>query len=113
MIDAIVEQYEKHGWTLRRILLTKAEYTSTSNELRSRFPDAVLVESEIDALCFSRKNRDAETWELRRLSGTPFAVLEVFNAGVTDDDRENALRSIELRMAESLAKSNREIPLEK
>ena len=113
MIDAIVEQYEKHGWTLRRILLSKVEYASASNELKSRFPDAVLVESEIDALWFSRKNRDAETWELRRLSGTPFALLDAFNADVTDGERETALRNIEGRMAESLRKSNREIPVEK
>jgi hypothetical protein len=113
MNDAIVEQYEKHGWTLQRILLTKAELAATSDELKTRFPNAVLVESDIDAIWFSRPNRDAETWELRRLSGTPFALLEVFEGIVADGEREDALRNIEQRMAESLTKSNREIALEK
>lgn len=113
MIDPIVEQYERHGWTLRRILLNKSEITATADDLKSLYPDASLVESDVDALWFSRPNRDTETWELRRLSGTPFALLEVFNSNVSEDDREESLRNIERRMAESSTKSDREIPLEK
>ena len=109
MIDAIVEQYEKHGWKLRRILVIAA----SADDLKSRYPEASLVESDVDALWFSRPNRDAETWELRRLSGSPFALLEVFTSDVIDEDRENRLRNIERRMAESFTKADREIPLEK
>lgn len=113
MIDPIVEQYQRHGWTLRRILLTKPEYGAKAGELRSRYADASIIKAEIDALWFSRPNRNAETWELRRLSGTPFALLEVFDTNLGEAEREEKLHKIETRMAETLTKSSREIPLEK
>lgn len=113
MIDSIVGQYEKHGWKLRRILLTKAELIATADDLKTQYPEAQLMESQIDALWFSRPNRDVETWELRRLSGTPFALLEVFDLVASQEHRENAILNVERRMAESLSKSNRENPRQK
>ena len=98
---------------MRRVLLTKPENEAQVNGLRSRYPDVVVTGSTIDALWFSRVNRGAETWELRRLSGTPFALLEVFDAGVGDAEREEKLQNIEKRMVESLTKPSREILLEK
>ena len=112
MIDDVVEQYKKYGWVLRRILLTVAEHKAKSPELKSRYPDASLSEGEVDALWFSRRRGNDETWELRRLSGSPFALLQVFENRVTDDERESTLRNIEKRMAETLTKSDREITLE-
>lgn len=113
MIDAIVEQYEKYGWILKRILLSKSEYAAAAGRLESQYPEAVLNESVLDALWFSRPNRNAETWELRRISGMPFALLEVFDANVSEADREDALRNVEKRMAQALTKPGRDIPLEK
>ena len=111
-VEAIVEQYRRFGWQLRRILLTP-ENTNVSEFIKSRFPDVSVEQHEIDALWFSRANRGAETWELRRLTGPPFALVQVINADTPDSEREGALRSTENRLGETPEKSVGEIPLEK
>ena len=78
----IVKQYEKHGWILRRVLLCAAEDFSRAAD---SFGGASIVRAGVDALWFSRAADDGnEAWELRRLSGAPFALLNVFSP--TDDD---------------------------
>ena len=113
MIEALVEQYEKHGWALKRVLLKSPEFRDPANELALKCPGLTISDSDIDALWFSRSRGTTETWELRRLSGAPFALLDVFDASVSDDERESSLRNVEKRMAESIAKTDREIPLKK
>ena len=96
MIDAnavaeIVEQYEKHGWTLRRALL--------SQEGRSALPNALaevdIYDSDLDALWFSRRsNPESEAWELRRLSGLPFALIAVVPNGASAEELESTLDQV-------------------
>ena len=104
MIDDIVEQYVKHGWTLRRILLADKKHRAASLSLLDRFPGATIFEADFDAMWFSRASRDAETWELRRLSGAPFALLDVLTPEVSDAERRKRLENIEDRMAETIKK---------
>ena len=95
-INSVVELYEKHGWTLRRVLLTEPLHDEISEDV---FAKAVIEDSEIDALWFSRTSKpESETWELRRLTGSPFALIAVFDKGETDAEREETLREIEERM---------------
>ncbi|MFL6468167.1 MAG: hypothetical protein ACJ72Z_09455 [Pyrinomonadaceae bacterium] len=108
-IDAIIEQYSKHGWSLRRILVGKVP----ADEFRDRFPDAPVLRSGLDALWFSRVNRDKEAWELRRLDGPPFALVQVFDKETPDEVREAALKSVEIRMAEASPNLDSEILSEK
>jgi hypothetical protein len=101
-IQEIIAQYEKHGWNLRRVLL--------SAENSNSFPQSVsgsveVIESNIDALWFARaSNEGREAWELRRLSGAPFALVEVFEADDEEEAREEARQEMETRLAELASK---------
>ena len=90
-VGDIIAQYEKHGWRLRRALL--------SDEGRSRFaavlPDVEDFDSDIDALWFSRRSRpDSEAWELRRLTNLPFALVAVIRNDASEDEVEETLEQV-------------------
>jgi hypothetical protein len=101
---AILDQYEKHGWKLRRVLL--------SSELRDIDPDtaalcseADLQDAEIEAAWFSRSSRPGITaWELRHLSTTPFAVLETIRDGTPADEVEEILGRTEAKLQEAVSR---------
>lgn len=62
--------------------------------------DVDVAASEMDGLWFSRKRHDgSETWELRRLFGTPFAMLAVIDDDMTTEEAARTLSEIESRMA--------------
>lgn len=76
-IKGIITQYAKHGWILRRVLLSDG-CPIDQNLIGGIVPQA----SEIDALWFSRSSIPGKTaWELRSLSDRPFALLTVLNDG--------------------------------
>ena len=90
-VAEILAQYEKHGWTVRRALL--------SSESRERFSEvlrAIEIEgSDIDALWFSRKSQpDSEAWELRRLTALPFALVAVISNDASGDEVESTLEQV-------------------
>jgi hypothetical protein len=89
MIDAaairdIIATYNKHGWALRRVLLSE-----DIADARERFGEVEVERSDIDAMWFVRSSRPGATaWELRHLSTTPIAFLTVIeDAGMDADDR--------------------------
>ncbi len=102
MIDAatvgeIVEQYKKHGWTLRRALFTDDGRKAAAGILPTEF----LYDSDFDALWFSRRSKpDTEAWELRRVTGAPFALIAVVSTGDDVEELEAALANIEDEMRE-------------
>lgn len=108
-VDAIVEQYSKHGWTVRRVLVT----AGSTEELSSKFTNFEVRPSDIDAIWFSRMNRTAETWELRRLTGSPFALVQSIDSEMFEQERDILLHDVELRMADTLQTSGSENPSEK
>ena len=92
----IIELYNKHGWVLRRVLFS-SPLSPVVAELVGKTPT---FRSAIDALWFSRRSQPGcEAWELRRLSGSPFALVEVIEDGTIVEDVENILQSVEQRMA--------------
>lgn len=102
MIDAsavneIITQYEKHGWTPRRALLSlegKILWSAVVGEIQ-------ITDSDIDAIWFSRKSQpDTEAWELRRLSGLPFALIAVVATTASDEELESALSQVVAEMRE-------------
>jgi hypothetical protein len=98
-IAAIVDQYSKHDWVIRRVLLSRASIGSRGVEVASNYPAAEIVESANEALWFSRRSLpDREAWELRRLSGSPFALVAVLEDSWSEDEREEVLREVEERM---------------
>lgn len=102
MIDAaavgeIIAQYETHGWKPRRALL--------SNAGKSAFAQVVgpidVFDSDIDAIWFSRmSNPDTEAWELRRLSGLPFALIAVVSTTADTEEVESTLSQVVEEMRE-------------
>ncbi len=98
-IAEILSLYKKHGWILRRVLLSDALKKSLPAPLENLFGAAEIRSAEIDAVWFSRPpNANQETWELRRLSETPYALIEFFDAEDEEEIREETLREIEGRM---------------
>lgn len=98
----ILALYKKHGWTLRRVLLcaeTRQGFSPSTVEL---FTSAEIRDSSLDALWFSRRSKPAsEAWELRRLSGWPFALVVVIDDAGAKDDLESILSSTEERMSQT------------
>lgn len=100
MIDAtavgeIITQYEKHGWTPRRALLSEAG----SGVYRAAIGEIEVSDSQIDAIWFSRRSKpDSEAWELRRLSGLPFALVAVIPSSADDAEVAATLTRLEDEM---------------
>jgi hypothetical protein len=98
-IAEILSLYKKHGWILRRVLLSEALKKSLPEALEPLFGAAEVRDSEIDAAWFSRASKaNQEAWELRRLSETPYALLEIFDAEDDEEIREETLFEIESRL---------------
>ena len=97
MIDAatvgeILAQYERHGWRLRRALLSDEGRAAFANVLSN----AEVTDADLDAVWFSRQSSpDVEAWELRRLSALPFALVTLVQTDATSDELEAALTQIE------------------
>ena len=88
LFGEITRTYQKFGWKLRRVLLNDGAQSDSSQEKLS-IPENVIVEKGlINALWFSRASGAHETWELRLLSASPFALLENFDASVPESERE-------------------------
>jgi len=90
----ILSLYQRHGWKLRRVLLTE----DSRARLAKMFDSVEIRQSEIDALWFSRSSgAESETWELRHLSENPYALLEIFD--LEDEEiREEICREIEEKL---------------
>lgn len=97
MIDAasireIIKVYEKHGWSLRRVLLSDRLRASLDTALL--FGDVSIRSSDIDAAWFSRETRNKDTaWEIRHLSSAPYALVVVVKDGSAEF--EDALFELE------------------
>ena len=102
----IIAQYAKHGWTLRRVLLSDDLRVRTYNELVTLSKDSPVefVSSAVDAAWFSRPSKAGEAWELRHLAATPFALFEVFDEEDEEETREEARKEIENRLKASVIK---------
>ena len=109
-VEAVVEQYRRFGWQLRQIVVTDTWLLAS---LTKNFGESIARTGDMDAAWFSRTNRGSETWELRRLSGGPFALVRVIDVDLPIDERDKMLREVELQMAGTPEKHIGEIPLEK
>lgn len=106
-IREILSLYKKHGWSLRRVLLSDALRVDINEHLQDMFGGAEIVSSPfLNAAWFSRESRRTrETWELRHLSETPFALLEVFSAETDEKEREKARKEVETRLLDLTSNS--------
>ena len=98
-IAEVLSLYRKHGWTLRRVLLSGEAERDLSDTLETLFDGAEIISSELNALWFSRKSgKDREAWELRRLGNSPFALVETFEDDLEESAREEIRREMEERL---------------
>ncbi len=98
----ILKQYAKHGWTLRRVLLS-----ARAREILpvSIFGNARVSAADFDALWFARSSADGgEAWELRNLSAMPFALVELFSGDDDEAVREESRTAMETQMKERASK---------
>ncbi len=104
MIDAeqvrqVIAQYERHGWKLRRALFSE----DASPDVLAAVSGSETIDADIDALWFSRASKPGfEAWELRRLSGSAFALLTIVKADLAGDELTEALLPVENEMGEKL-----------
>jgi hypothetical protein len=101
LIREILATYEKHGWTLRRVLLTGDKQKEAAD---FGFDRAIVETSAVNALWFSRPSQEKgrEAWELRRISQLPYALFDSFSADVSDAERDARRRALERRLAQKL-----------
>ena len=98
-IREILAQYKKHGWNLRRVLLSVRTTENLADVLNSLFGETEILSSETDAVWFSRASgKSGEAWELRRLSETPYALFEVFDAEDDEVVREETRFEMQERL---------------
>jgi|SRR5687768_6279205 len=94
-VGEIIAQYEKHGWKLRRALLSD----QGGAKLAGVLPDVETFDSDLDALWFSRRSRpDSEAWELRRLTNLPFALVAVIRNEASEEEVEETLAQVQDEM---------------
>lgn len=106
LVPEIIANYNRHGWTVRRVLLrpeTRATLTGTTQNL---FNDSPVQDSDFDALWLARASHgNREAWELRLIAEQPFALFEAFEADESEEDREEARHEMENRMREQVTRS--------
>ncbi|MGB7207391.1 MAG: hypothetical protein WBD27_01910 [Pyrinomonadaceae bacterium] len=107
-INEIIALYTKHGWTLRRVLLSEQLRKNLSTTVADIFGGVEVARSELDAAWFSRSSRpDCTAWEIRHLSENPFALVEVIDRETDDEEAEETFRKTEAKMLEMTAKRPR------
>lgn len=106
LLKAITTTYQKFGWTLRRVLLTpetQCDFALTLQEM----PAHVLIEnSDINAIWFSRRSDHRETWEVRLLSSSPFALLQTFDQNTLESERADARQTMLEKLRANAGKFN-------
>jgi hypothetical protein len=96
-VREIIAQYEKHGWIPRRALLSE----ESKHLLSQSLGDIEIETSDLDALWFSRRSKpDSEAWELRRLTGSPFALIAIISSEMSSEEIEATLEQVADEMRE-------------
>lgn len=97
-IESILSLYKKHGWNLRRVLLSDALRVRLDKKLPELFGDIEIVLSKLNAAWFSRLSKHGEAWELRNFGEPPFALVEVLPEDADRAARNQVLTATEARM---------------
>ena len=102
----IIATYLRHGWELKRVLITPRTRTELKDEAAGIFDQVTLIEAEFDALWFARPSAAGrEAWELRLAAEQPYALFEAFEADESEEDREEARLEMEHQMREQVSAS--------
>jgi hypothetical protein len=107
MIDAesigeILAIYRKHGWDLRRVLLSPHQKKAIEGKIEELFAGVDINESDLNAAWFSRQSKPhIIAWELRRLDRSPFALVELVGIEATSSELEETLSRTEERLRQT------------
>jgi hypothetical protein len=106
-IQEILSLYKKHGWNLRRVLLSDGLRVNINEHTQDLFGGAEIVSAPfLNALWFARASgKTGEAWEIRHLAETPFALVEVFPNDMAEDEREARRNELQTRLANQTSKS--------
>jgi len=95
----IIAVYVRHGWNLQRVLLKPSSRAEWANQGDDVTGDAVVLESDFDALWFARPSHgERDAWELRLISEQSYALFEAFEVDEEEDARDEMRREMENRM---------------
>ena len=95
----IISTYRKHGWQLRRALLSREQRAEILGQENNLWEGIRVDEAPIDALWFSRPSQEnREAWELRLIAESPYALFETFEPDEDEELREEARLEMEARM---------------
>ena len=98
-IQEILSLYTKHGWKLRRVLLSPKLKLHLADSIETLFNATEIIDAEIDAIWLSRASAgNAESWEIRCLSETPYALLEVFDEEDEEEVREEIRQELQAQI---------------
>lgn len=107
LVTDILAIYKKHGWTLRRVLLSDSLKSVIDRPEMELFGGVTINDSSLDGLWFSRPSKGSlEAWELRHLAAAPYALLEVIERDIDKNARETILSETESRMLGTLRRKN-------
>lgn len=99
LLNEIIATYRKHGWQLRRALAPLENLAEISELLSTGGENAMVEESPVSALWFSRPSHEGrEAWELRLVAETSYALFETFEPDEAEEDREELRREMEARL---------------
>lgn len=102
LINEILKLYQKHGWRIRRFLLTAETRSKLTSEV---LKDCSVEESTLDAVWLSRPSHQGrEAWELRLLAEQQFALFETFEMDEPEEEREEMRREMEAKMRDYVTK---------
>jgi len=100
----IIATYRKHGWQLRRVLLTDADARAALNK-NPAVAGAIVDLTSLNAVWFSRpSHQNREAWELRLIAETPYALFETFEPDETEEERDEVRIEMEARMREYVSR---------
>ena len=105
-IGEILSLYKKHGWNLRRVLLSDGLRGNINEHTQELFGGAEIVSAPfLNALWFARASgKTGEAWELRHLSETPFALVEVFPNEMSEEAREARRNELQTQLLNQTSK---------
>jgi len=107
--DDAYATYTRHGWRLVRVLAQPETLASmrAGDETEATYESAPVLESDVDAMWFTRASQGGrEAWELRLVAEPPYALFELFESDEAEEDREDVRREMEARLREYAAPRN-------
>lgn len=100
--NEIIARYNQFGWSLRTVLVSREDRETLMPAIRNLDEGVEVREFDIPCLWFSRRSRpDCETWEIRRIVGSPYAITEVVFDAETPEVLQALIHKSEERMRDT------------